>query len=110
MLSDASPLIIVRNEKQDRKRDIGLTQLRARFPNLRGSYATNLEMNRGLDEVIASIRRELESLPQIGFGLPATWKRVRKALEQDSRDHIGLDQYITICQENGLHAVRTNSN
>ncbi|HKR13915.1 MAG TPA: COR domain-containing protein [Pyrinomonadaceae bacterium] len=102
MLSDGSPLLIVQNEKQDRTRDINLSSLRAQFGNLRGALATNLDTNRGLDDVIKTIRKELESLPHVGVGLPATWKRVREALERDDRDHITLDEYLDICQQHGF--------
>jgi GTPase SAR1 family protein len=102
MLSDASPLLIVQNEKQDRTRDINLSGLRARFENLRGALHTNLDTNRGLDRVIESIQKELESLPHVGVGLPATWKRVREALEQDQRDYISLEEYLAICQQHGF--------
>jgi GTPase SAR1 family protein len=102
MLTDASPLLIVQNEKQDRTRDINASSLRARFSNLRDVLAVNLDTNRGLDGVIQSIRKELESLPHVGVGLPATWKRVREALEQDQRDYISLEEYLKICQQNGF--------
>lgn len=102
MLTDASPLLIVQNEKQDRARDINLSELRSQFENLRGAISTNLDDNRGLDTVIRSIRRELESLPHIGIGLPATWKRVREALEQNRRDYIGLHDYLDLCQQHGF--------
>jgi internalin A len=104
MLSDASPLFIVQNEKQDRKRDINLTGLRARFANLRDALPTNLDNNRGLDRVLQAIKKELESLPHIGVGLPATWKPVREALEQahKSNDYISLEEYLRICQDHGF--------
>ena len=102
MLSDASPLLIVQNEKQDRKRDINLGGLRARFSNLKQALATNLETNRGLDQVIQAIRNELESLEHVGVGLPATWKRVREALEKDDHDFISLQDYLEICQQYGF--------
>lgn len=102
MLSDASPLVIVQNEKQDRTRDINSSSLRARFANLREVLAVNLATDRGLDRVIQSIRKELEGLPHVGVGLPATWKRVREALEQDDRDHLSLDEYLGICQQHGF--------
>jgi len=102
MLSDASPLLIVQNEKQDRTRDINSSSLRARFANLREVIAVNLDTNRGLDRVIQSIRKELESLPHVGAGLPATWKRVRVALEQDERDYLSIDEYLGICQQHGF--------
>lgn len=101
-LSDGSPLLIVQNEKQDRSRDIGLGELRARFPNLRGAWSTNLATNRGLQPVVDAIRRELEGLPHVGTALPATWKRVREALEHDARDHIGLDAYLVLCEQHGF--------
>jgi internalin A len=102
MLSDASPLLIVQNEKQDRTRDINLSSLRAQFTNLREALPTNLNTNRGLDRVVQSIRKELETLPHVGVGLPATWKRVREALEQDERDYISLVEYLDICQTCGF--------
>lgn len=102
MLSDGSPLLIVQNEKQDRTRDINLSSLRAQFANLRGALATNLDTNRGLDNVIKAIQKELESLPHVGVGLPATWRRVREALERDQRDYISLDEYLNICQQHGF--------
>jgi Leucine-rich repeat (LRR) protein len=102
LLSDRSPLLIVRNEKQDRQRDINLGSLRARFPNLKEAYRTNLATNRGLDDLVKAIRQELERLPHIGTPLPRTWKRVRETLERDPRNHIGIDEYLAICQEHGF--------
>jgi len=102
MLSDGSPLIIVQNEKQDRTRDINLSSLRARFSNLRHAVSLNLEGNRGLENAIKLIRSELESLPHVGAALPATWKRVREALEKDSRDHVSLDEFLKICAKHGF--------
>jgi internalin A len=106
MLSDASSIIIVQNEKQDRSRDINMSSLRGSFPNLRSALATNLNTNRGLDQIVLAIQKELEVLPHVGVGLPTTWKRVREALEKDERDFIGLAEYLQICQKHGftLHA------
>lgn len=102
LLSDRSPLLIVQNEKQDRQRDLDLGSLRADFSNLRESFRINLATNRGLDELIASIRQELEHLPHIGTPLPKTWSRVRTVLENDARNYISLDEYLAICRENGF--------
>jgi internalin A len=102
MLSEASPVLIVQNEKQDRTRDIHLSTLRARFQNLRTALCTNLDSNRGLPEIVKRIQAELQALPHVGLALPATWKRVREVLERDDRDYIRLDEYLEICQEHGF--------
>jgi len=102
LLGGDSPLLIVQNEKQDRRRDIDMGSLRSRFANLRDAYRINLADNRGLDDLIKAIERELESLSHIGVALPSTWKRVREALEQDPRNYIGVDEYLAICQQHGF--------
>ena len=102
LLSGGSPVLIVQNEKQDRRRDIDFGPLRARFPNLREPYRINLADNRGLEQAVGAIRHEMERLPHIGAELPTTWKRVREAMERDSRDYISQEQYFEICQQNGF--------
>ena len=102
LLSDRSPLLIVQNEKQDRQRDMDFASLRSRFPSLRDAFRTNLSTNRGLEEILEAIRRELERLPHIGTPLPKTWARVRTAMEKDTRNYIGLDEFLALCQQHGF--------
>ena len=102
LLSDGSPLLIVQNEKQDRQRDINFSSLRARFPNLKSALRTNLANNRGLDDLMSAIRQELERIPHIGTPLPATWRRVRQALEGDERNYMGLDDFLGLCEKEGF--------
>lgn len=99
LLSGGSPLIIVQNEKQGRRRDVNIGSLRARFENLRDAYTVDLADNRGLEELTKALQRQLEQLPLIGAPLPKTWRRVREALEKDPRDYIGLDEYFALCTE-----------
>ncbi|HYC91360.1 MAG TPA: COR domain-containing protein [Thermoanaerobaculia bacterium] len=102
LLSDGSPLLVIKNEKQDRRRDINESRLRGRFANLRAVYATNLATNRGLNDAVRAIREELERLPHIGSPLPKTWRRVREAVEQDGRDYINLTEFLEICRLHGF--------
>ncbi|BDI19424.1 hypothetical protein ANSO36C_52260 [Nostoc cf. commune SO-36] len=102
LLSDNSPLLIIKNEKQDRHREINELQLRGQFTNLKETLPTNLATNRGLEQVLKQIKLYIQSLPHIGSPLPRTWVKVRKALESDSRNYIGLDEYLSICQQNGF--------
>jgi internalin A len=102
LLSGGSPVLVIQNEKQDRRREIDFTPLRARFPNLRAPYRVNLATNRGLEEAVRAIRQEMERLPHIGSPLPASWRRVREALERDPRDYIPQDEYFAICEQNAF--------
>ena len=102
LLSDNSPLLIIKNEKQDREREINERGLRGQFTNLEKTLATNLKTNRGLREIIAAVKHYISNLSHVGQVLPKTWKRVREVLEQDSRDYISLEEYFRICQANGI--------
>jgi Leucine-rich repeat (LRR) protein len=102
LLSDNSPVLIIKNEKQDREREINEPQLRGRFNNLKVTLATNLATNRGLPEILREIKHYISSLPHIGAALPKTWVRVREALENESRNYISLDEYLQICQRHGF--------
>ncbi len=87
-LSNNSPLLIIKNEKQDRQREIHERALRGQFTNLKETLATNLKTNRGLDKILAKIRSYIQNLPQIGQVLPKTWVKVRQALENEPRNYI----------------------
>ena len=99
LLSDNSPLIIIKNEKQDRHREINESELRGQFANFKETLSTNLATNRGLPEVLTAIKRNLQLLPHIGTPLPKTWVSVREALERNSCNYIGLSEYIKLCKK-----------
>ncbi|NEO73423.1 COR domain-containing protein [Moorena sp. SIO3H5] len=101
-LSDNSPLLIIKNEKQDRRREINENALRGQFTNLKNTMATNLKTNRGLAEIIDAIQYHIKNLPHVGQVLPKTWVKVRQALENDCRNYISLDEYLDICETNGF--------
>ena len=104
LLSDNSPLLIIKNEKQDRHREINERRLRGRFTNLKETLPTNLSDNRGLDNILSQIRHHISHLPHIGAKLPKTWIQVRRALEDDPRNYIPLEEYLDICTQNGITA------
>ena len=102
LLSNNSPLLIIKNEKQDRKREINERALRGEFTNLKETLATNLKSKRGLPEVLKQIKLYISNLPHVGTALPKTWKNVREVLENDTRNYISLDEYLNICKENSF--------
>ena len=102
LLSDNSPLLIIKNEKQNRHRDINERQLRARFANFKETLSANFADNRGMPEILKTIKRYISALPHVGAALPKTWVNVREALETDSRNHISLEQYLNLCGKYGF--------
>jgi internalin A len=102
LLSDNSSLLIIKNEKQDRQREINERQLRGEFTNLKETLPTNFATQRGLPEILKQIKHHISNLPHVGTELPKTWVKVREALELESRYHISLDEYLKLCEENGF--------
>jgi len=102
LLSDNSPLIIVKNEKQDRHREINERQLRGQFSNFKEVIAVNLATNRGLETLLSSLKYNITQLPHIGSSLPSNWVQVRHELENDPRNYISLNEYLDICEQYGF--------
>lgn len=102
LLSDKSPLLVIKNEKQNRHREINENALRGQFSNLKEILPTNLATNRGLEEIKEKIKSYIAKLPHVGAKLPKTWVKVRDALEKDERNYIGIEEYLKICERNGF--------
>ena len=107
VLSQNSPLLIIKNEKGDRPIEINNElALRKKFTNIKKTLATNLATNRGLEEVITQIKQSINDLEPIGKPLPSNWLKVRQALEQDRRYYISLNEFLQICQKHGLTLLK----
>jgi internalin A len=102
LLTEASPTLIIKNEKQDRPCEINENQLRGRFPNLEKILPSNLATNRGLPEIINAVQHHISQLPHIGQPLPKTWVNVRNALETKTRNHITQAEFLILCDTHGF--------
>uniref|UniRef100_UPI00286CCDA2 COR domain-containing protein n=1 Tax=Chamaesiphon sp. OTE_75_metabat_556 TaxID=2964692 RepID=UPI00286CCDA2 len=104
LLSDNSPVFIIKNEKQDCECQFNERQIRGEFDNLQNSVRTNFATNRGLEDVKKAIAAHITALPHIPIPIPKTWVRIRNVLENYSqdRDYISVEEYYSLCQTNGL--------
>ena len=102
LLTEASPTLIIKNEKQDRPCEVNENQLRGRFPNLEKILPTNLATNRGLPDILTAVQHHISQLPHIGTPLPKTWVNVRKALETETRNHITQAEFLDLCDTQGF--------
>ena len=103
LLSDSSPVLIIKNEKQDRQCEIDEGLFRNQFDNLKESLSTNLQDNRGLSEIKDAICHHIRKLPHVGTSLPAFWVQVRTDLEEaaNKQNTLTLEQYFDICRRHG---------
>ncbi|OCR00628.1 GTPase, partial [Oscillatoriales cyanobacterium USR001] len=105
LFSENSPLLLIKNELNDRPVQIDESQLRARFDNFKASFATNLGTPRGrvqVEKIVKSIKHHISQLPHIGTKFPKTWIKIRDILEQDKRNYISIDEFFNICDQNGV--------
>ena len=103
LFSENSPLLVVKNELGNRPAQMDEPQLKERFENLKESLPTNLgkpQGGSGLESIKQAIAYHISKLPHIGNSLPKTWIKVREKLEEDERNHISLDEYLQICDQN----------
>jgi len=103
-LSDRSPVIIFNNEIQNRRWSINEQQLKYYFPEtFQRPFGFNL---RDDTSELAILRRKIQEyitqLPHVGTLLPKTWVDVRRALENDQRSTITIQEFLKLCEKNGF--------
>lgn len=103
-----SAVLLVKN----RNRQLGnsftienLPQLRERFPNLKETI--ELDLNEVPDspswtDLLHHLKEYLLRLDHIGQPRPATWVAVRQAIDSESRDVITWNEFLTLCQAQGM--------
>ncbi|MBN1766385.1 MAG: leucine-rich repeat domain-containing protein, partial [Sedimentisphaerales bacterium] len=108
MFGGESPLLIVLNEKYQRKRHIDKTAMQNRFDNIVDMIEVdfNEKDKSRLEKLKKAVRYHISGLDHIGSPVPAKWTVVREALENDKRNTIGLQAYLDICGENGITRIQ----
>jgi len=100
-----SPVLLIKNEKQDRPCSVPDMQLRGQFKNLKDSLETNFASKRNLETVKTTLEQYISNLPHVGDPLPKTWAQVRSVLENQAlgSDHyISIQDYRQICTAQGI--------
>ena len=102
LLSNKSPLVLIKNEVDYRPVNIDERKFKGRFQNIKDSLKINLAYVSGIKDIHKSIKHHITSLPHIGSPVPKTWTKVREKLETDGRNYISKEEYLTICHNNGI--------
>ena len=105
LLSNSSPVFLVQNEKQDRRCEINVSQLRRDFDNLiEKPLTTNLADNRGLETLQRALQNRITTLDHISTPIPKHWANVRHVLENyaQRKTHIEVSEFYHICANQGF--------
>jgi internalin A len=101
LLSDNSPILVIQNEKQGRKRAIDERGMKSRFNNLLKIMQTDLSSGKGLKEIIDELEHNIQKLSHIGTKLPSSWISIRLELEKLAikKAYLSIEQYFEICEQ-----------
>jgi len=110
LYGDKSPLIVVQNEKDGRKKELPLNEMRDNFPNLRPeTYSLDLKLEKDADKerfktLKTRIESEIMAQPHVGDTLPRQWLAIRQAVKDlaNQRSYISQSEYFQLCAGHGL--------
>ena len=104
MFGGESPLLIILNEKHNRKRDLDVLAIRNRFTNISEVIDVDFaEADKSrLYKLQKAVKYYVSQLTHIGSPVPAKWTIVREKLEGEKHNTISLQDYMKICQDNGI--------
>ena len=113
LLGGNSPMLIVKNERNERKITIDLGQKRGRFDFLKDDYTIDLnalipgsqtfksESHRAFKHLKDDIENELQHLPLVGLVMPKNWVQIRNELRELSTNtyFITKKDFIILCEK-----------
>jgi Leucine-rich repeat (LRR) protein/GTPase SAR1 family protein len=99
-----SPVLIIINERDERRRDLDEKVWKRLFGNIKDVRIVNLkeENKLRLTQLKAQLRSLAVELPHVGNPVPATWTIIRDALDADPRQRIEAHEYFDLCRANGI--------
>jgi internalin A len=100
--SDESPILIVGNKTDQHPLDIDRTGLQRKYPNIIGILETSAATGTGIEELKATITKQVNNLQHVRDLLPEAWFTIKTKLEELGRqsNFITHDKYLDLCAEN----------
>ena len=94
----SSPVIIVGNKYDEQPLDINRKALKDKYPNIKAILETSCADGHGIEDLRATIVREVAQLRDVYNLLPLTWFQVKEQLESMKEDFISYSKYACLCQ------------
>ncbi|MDP2362658.1 MAG: COR domain-containing protein, partial [Ignavibacteria bacterium] len=107
VLSGNSPIIVIQNKIDERKKLINQESWMKKFPNIVEFVDVSAVKDLGIELLKDLIIREIEKLPHIGDVLPKRWMDIRHHLESLKENFISYVQYKKICKKFGMNEDQT---
>lgn len=102
LLGGKSPVFIVLNEKFNYKKYVP-TDILETFNSVLNTFKIDLADNTGLTDLSNKIKQAITLLPHVEKEpIPKKWVKVRNVLESLEKDYISLEEYIDICDKQGI--------
>lgn len=97
ILSDDSPVLVIQNKIDERKKLINQKSWQNKFSNIAGYHDVSAEVGTGVADLREAIVCELEKLPHIGDVLPKRWTDIRQELAGLKENFISYSRYEALC-------------
>lgn len=106
LLSNESPVIVVMNKADERKKHIDEIGFKKKFENIVDFLQVSCVDFTGIVPLTNQIRATLAGMDHLKDKLPKVWLDVRDKLKSVKKDFISLQDYFKICLESELEEDR----
>jgi internalin A len=106
LLSANSPVIVVMNKADLRKKLIDEALFKEKFDNIVTFLQVSCVTGGGIPELTAEIRSCLGNMHHLQYTLPKVWLKIRDHLKKEKKDYISLEDYLSICKSYDLSEER----
>ena len=97
-----SPIIVVLNKIDEHPFDVNRRDLENKScSSIKDFVKTDCATARGIDQLTAVIKREVDQLDDLRAPFPSGWMRIKNTLANMDESHIPYGQYREICKECG---------
>ncbi|QTA85600.1 COR domain-containing protein [Desulfonema magnum] len=97
--AEDSPILIVMNKSDERTRELNLSGLKQRYPQIIASGKVSAKNGTGIEILQKLIETQAWELPLMGTFWPSSWLAVRSTLKATPDYHIPYDNYLQICKK-----------
>jgi internalin A len=106
LLSANSPVIVVMNKSDLRKKLIDEASFKEKFNNIVSFPHVSCVTGKGIPGLTEQIRSCLGNMDHLQDTLPQVWLKIRDHLKNEKKDYINLAEYFSICKAYHLSEER----